>query len=274
MKIILTICCISTLEKVFHHKITANILELRLDSLFFSELFKIEKLKEINLPIILTIRHPMEKRSQCLDCHLFPSKYLTEYQRLNLFLKYIPLVDFIDIEFNSCIRDEVIRLSQQYQKKIIISYHDFNASPDKYTINKMLVQCTKFHGSILKIAATFSNLSTALEFMEYGHALRNQHQVIFIPMQKMGILFRIFGFLYETHFTYVTLTGQANLIGQLSIQDMHQYTHAFKSLSIPKKYSHILHEINQLCYMKKKWDHLYALPQIIPKKLMESIIDS
>ena len=257
----------STFEKVLHRKIVADMLEIRLDTLFLSGTLVLEKIKKINLPVILTIRHSNEKKPQCRYCSS-DTNIFTESKRLSLFLRYIPSVEYIDIEFNACIRNEIVDIAKKYQKKIIISYHNFDTCPSDVKINKMIKQCEKIDGTIFKIATKLMCLSSALKFMQYCSSYRIQEQLIFIPMQKTGILFRIFGFLYGVNFTYGTLSTQDSFIGQLSIQDIAHYHNIFQKVDIPNKSARLLDEINQFCQKEKRWDQLLVLPKIIPIDLI------
>ncbi|MBQ2226723.1 MAG: type I 3-dehydroquinate dehydratase, partial [Methanobrevibacter sp.] len=97
----------------------ADILEFRIDALKNPEISEIKKtIEEINFPMIATNRINSEGGS-------FKG---SEEDRFNILYECCDLVDYVDIELQS--DDEYINRIHETGTKTIVSYHDFEKTPD------------------------------------------------------------------------------------------------------------------------------------------------
>jgi 3-dehydroquinate dehydratase I len=112
-----------------------DLIELRLD-LIGENFSKIETA----LPLLLTIRSKTE------GGHWSGS----DAQRLTMYREFMPHVAAIDIELNSPIAAEVCEIARHAGKASIVSFHDFNATPDLDVLLD-IVQDAQQVGSIVKI---------------------------------------------------------------------------------------------------------------------------
>ena len=97
----------------------ADVLEFRIDGLKNPDINEIKKtIKEINFPIIATNRINSEGGS-------FKG---SEQERINILYECCDLVEYVDIELQC--NDEYINKIHETGVKTIVSYHDFNKTPD------------------------------------------------------------------------------------------------------------------------------------------------
>ncbi|MCB1317676.1 MAG: type I 3-dehydroquinate dehydratase, partial [Leptospiraceae bacterium] len=59
---------------------------------------------------------------------------------MRLFEHLLPLVDCVDIEYETIIRKDVIGLARQYGKKVMISTHYFEKTPDNSELNTIYTE--------------------------------------------------------------------------------------------------------------------------------------
>ena len=97
----------------------ADVLEFRIDALKNPEISEIQNtIEEINFPMIATNRITTEGGS-------FKG---TEEERFDILYNCCDLVDYVDIELQ--INDEYIKKIHDTGVKTILSYHDFEKTPD------------------------------------------------------------------------------------------------------------------------------------------------
>ena len=118
----------------------ADIIEFRIDALKNPDINEIKKtIEEINFPMIATNRISTEGGS-------FKG---SEEERVNILFECCDLVDYVDIELQS--NDEYINRIHDSGVTTIVSYHDFEKTPD---LNEILYIVEKEHelGDIAKVA--------------------------------------------------------------------------------------------------------------------------
>ena len=99
-----------------------DLCELRMDLLTSEGFEERECLRPLPFPKILTIRDPNEGGSASLS----------ENERVNLFGKLLPYVDYIDVELrNFSLYSEVIAAARISAKQVIVSVHDFEKTPSE-----------------------------------------------------------------------------------------------------------------------------------------------
>ena len=128
----------------------ADILEFRIDALKNPEISEIKKtIEEINFPMIATNRINSEGGS-------FKG---SEEDRFNILYECCDLVDYVDIELQS--DDEYINRIHETGTKTIVSYHDFEKTPD---LNEIMYIVSKEQelGDIAKVAFMPQDLEDTL----------------------------------------------------------------------------------------------------------------
>ena len=192
----------------------ADMIEIRIDLLDYPadslhSLFE-ELNKSVKVPIIATNRIRSEGGK-------FDG---SEEERIEILLSVLSMVDAIDIELRteSEYRDMVVSRAKEAGKCVIISYHDFSATPDRATMQKIVSDCFDAGADIAKLAATPHSYRDALSLLELTLD-RAPEPVCIIGMGGYGVHTRVIAPLYGSALAY-TSVGAATAPGQLSIREL------------------------------------------------------
>ncbi|MFH1283994.1 MAG: type I 3-dehydroquinate dehydratase [Candidatus Peregrinibacteria bacterium] len=112
-------------------------------------------------------------------------------------------VEFIDLDIST--KPEIIRLIRKTSPstKIIMSFHDFKATPPSQVLKKIAKKMIEAGADIVKIAAyakTFQNSLTMLEFL--SHLSEKNIKAICLCMGKEGRITRATGHLFGNYLMY------------------------------------------------------------------------
>jgi 3-dehydroquinate dehydratase I len=143
-----------------------DLCELRMDLLAAERFEESEYLKPLPFPKILTIRDPKEGGRESLN----------ENERLNLFGKLLPHVDYIDVELrNFGLYSEVIAAARTSAKQLIVSVHDFEKTPNQEQMERWANETeAQYPGAILKISA---QMTCWEEMVRLGNFLIHQSRI-------------------------------------------------------------------------------------------------
>lgn len=141
------------------------------------------------------------------------------------------LTDMIDIEFN---RDkktvaDLIKLAHYQHIPVILSNHDFQATPDQQTLISRFQQMAARNADIAKIAVMPQNSQDVLTLLT-ATTIANQKltiPLISMSMGELGKISRITGPQFGSTLSFATV-GQASAPGQLSVEDVRK---SFKILN-------------------------------------------
>ena len=144
----------------------ADVLEIRLDflnesinDLLLNELLKLKE--KIGLPVIISLRPNWEGGK-------FEG---TEENRLVIIEKCINMgFDYIDLELNIDNQKlaELIKKARDKQVKTIVSYHNFQNTPEQDEILEKLKQCSTAGGDIAKVVVECKTYQDALNTLKAG----------------------------------------------------------------------------------------------------------
>lgn len=182
----------------------ADILEFRIDALKNHDIGEIrDTIKEIDFPMIATNRISSEGGS-------FKG---FEEQRVNILYQCSDIVDFVDIELQT--KDEYIELIQNTNAKSIISYHDFEKTPD---LNEIMYIVDKEHelGDIAKVAFMPQDLEDTLTILA---VLSHCEDTIAISMGDLGSYTRVMASKFNSPITFAAGTD-VTAPGQIDIETM------------------------------------------------------
>ncbi|MFZ7133845.1 MAG: type I 3-dehydroquinate dehydratase [Eubacteriales bacterium] len=202
-----------------------DLLEIRID--FWDEFLMEEmdeNLKHIRLkvnetPIIATYR-TLEEGGK----GTFNQEEL--YALYSNFVRH-PIIDVVDIEISQG-KDIILKVlgeNKQYNKKILLSYHNFNETPSEENMMHTLVEAVLLGGDLVKIAVMPQNNGDVLRLLEtvYKAYTRLNVPVIAISMGQLGKITRIFGGLFGSGITFSCLEGLSSAPGQIDIKKMKKY---------------------------------------------------
>ena len=112
---------------------------------------------------------------------------------------------FVDVDINNSedFINEIIFHAKNKNRKLIISYHNYEKTPSYNYLNNIVKKCFSYNPDIVKIACMVNNIidNTAL-FTLYN----NYKNIISIGMGEKGKVTRIAGQSLGAPFTYVSLT--------------------------------------------------------------------
>jgi len=130
---------------------------------------------------------------------------LTEHERTVLLAASIRSgATYVDLEYEAepAYRQPLIDLARQYRCKIIISYHNFEATPDVDTLNQIVERSTEFGADCVKIAVMANSLADCARIM----SLYDRHkQIVAFAMGELGKITRIAAPLLGACFTFASV---------------------------------------------------------------------
>lgn len=182
----------------------ADVLEFRVDALKKPDVNEIKStIEEINFPMILTNRISTEGGS-------FKG---SEEERINILYECADLVDYVDIELQS--KDEYINRIHETSAKTIVSYHDFEKTPDLNEI-MYIVDKEKELGDIAKVAFMPQDLEDTLTILA---VLSHCDNTIAISMGDLGSYTRVMASKFDSPITFAAGTD-VTAPGQIDIETM------------------------------------------------------
>ncbi len=184
----------------------ADIVELRLDSLLLlgwqtNEIISVtKKIREkVSLPLLATVRSVNEIGQKL---NKFKQNRLSEEKRLAVFSKVIPYVDMVDIEINSNgMNDGIVKLAKQYNKTVIMSYHNFCHTPSNNELQRYADKSVKLGADIVKLAVQPNIMADVFRVLEFSKKWKKT-RIMVILMGELGSVSRLIGTQYNSQFTY------------------------------------------------------------------------
>lgn len=181
----------------------ADLLEVRVD-LFETPVEQtleyVEQLRATaGLPLLGTVRETEANRAK----------------RAGIFARLIPLVDAIDIEVDTPIRDEVMRGAQG--KTIVLSEHDFGRMPDTDRLDGLVRVATDTEADILKVAGTAHTAYDVASLLAYCRSC--PIPMVAIAMGEHGTVSRVLAPLFGSLFTY-TFVNESVAPGQMALDEL------------------------------------------------------
>ncbi len=197
----------------------ADIVEVRADALrtsnYKSEVKRLIKTLKIqkDIPLILTIRSEKEGGA-----------FLgSESERIETIIDAMKLADAIDIELRTKDIDRVLDEARKNKIPTIISYHDFNGTPGRDALRRIIEEEISLGASLAKIAVTVKNKKDVLRLIKITEEFSNQETPIAtMGMGDLGKFARIACVFFGSAMMYTsvaepTATGQLDLNTALDI---------------------------------------------------------
>ena len=182
----------------------ADIIEFRIDALENPDIAEIKNtIEEINFPTIATNRINTEGGS-------FKG---TEDERFNILYECCDVANYVDIELQS--DDEYINKIHDTGVKTIVSYHDFEKTPD---LNEIMYIVEKEHelGDIAKVEFMPQDLEDTLTILA---VLSHCENTIAISMGDLGSYTRVMASKFDSPITFAA-GRDATAPGQIDIETM------------------------------------------------------
>jgi 3-dehydroquinate dehydratase-1 len=161
-----------------------------------------------DLPIIATVRSLVEG-----------GKWIrSDEERLELFESIIPHVDAIDIETSSAsILDRVIKHAKVAGKLVVVSYHNFESTPDLDTLSYYFEKAKQSGADIVKVA-TYVLDKSDIQTLAMLTINRSDTPLVVLGMGSVGVKTRILFPALGSLMTYAFI-DRATAPGQLSLKE-------------------------------------------------------
>jgi 3-dehydroquinate dehydratase type I len=130
-------------------------------------------------------------------------------------------VAYVDIEIESDrqVINSLRRSAQQYRSDLIISWHDFEATPPLSDLVSILEKCYALGGDVAKIASQVRSKDDMIRLMSLYE--RPGRKVV-LGMGEKGSLTRIAAPLLGAEFTFAASSSDTSTApGQLTIEELH-----------------------------------------------------
>ncbi|MHC1593268.1 MAG: type I 3-dehydroquinate dehydratase [Methermicoccaceae archaeon] len=197
----------------------ADILELRLDLLTSSLGQVLDAVASVQKPVIATCRPRMEGGG-------FSG---SELEREKLLCEAVGHVDMVDVELAfQRTREHVVEHAREVEVEVIVSHHDFAATPPLSKILELFCSELDSGADIAKVAVMPSDVGDTLVLLDAVRTMSARGSVCGISMGEIGKPTRLLSSFYGSVLTYGFLQSVA-APGQLSVSAL--YT-GFKMLGL------------------------------------------
>lgn len=189
-----------------------DLIEIRLD--YMETLGDLGLIREATgVPLIATNRHP-DQGGHSAD---------SEADRIAGLLRACESgFDYVDLEIKTEAIGETAKKAKSMGAKVIVSFHDFETTPEEELLEEILRDELSAGADICKIVGT-SN--TPGDNLTYLNLLRENAdvEIVSFGMGNAGILSRVLSPLIGGAFTYASAkTGSESAPGQLTISDLRE----------------------------------------------------
>lgn len=200
-----------------------DLVEWRVD--FFDDVEKVDKVMEalmqirailMEIPLVFTFRSTKEGGQKEASTPF--------YFQLNKSIAETGLVDLIDVElFNE--ENEIKALVEVAHRRnvyVIISNHDFQATPTKAEIVSRLRKAQELGGDLPKIAVMPTTTADVLTLLDATNIMREQYAdgpIITMSMGGKGIISRLAGELFGSSITFGA-AKVASAPGQVGVKEL------------------------------------------------------
>ena len=188
----------------------ADAVEYRIDGFKNKDLNHIKEVinfgNSLGLKAILTIRAKWEGGIEEVP------------NRLDYYYQLAPLVDFVDIELRASEEEfqEVKRVVKCEEKKLIVSYHDFEKTPPEEELKEIFDRMVSKGADIAKVAYTAHSYDDVSRLLCV--AAKQPIPTVAISMGEVGKISRVAGFAFNSVITYCAL-DRAFAPGQLTVSE-------------------------------------------------------
>jgi len=193
----------------------AELVELRLDYLEDMSEENMKKIFDsIKLPKIATLRPEREGGKFSGD----------ESQRINFLLTAINQgVEYVDLEISSDVgwRYEIGKKAKEKKCEVIMSYHNFNETPEYDRLAEIVKNEFAAGATIAKVATMAKSFDDVLRILQLvNNTKKNGEDIVGICMGPLGKLTRLPIESSGNYMTYASLgTGQESAPGQILLDD-------------------------------------------------------
>ncbi len=210
-------------EANFLKTLDLDVVEWRVD--FFEHVEQIDKVKEAliqirevlaEIPLVFTFRSAKEGGEKEVGSAF--------YFELNKAIAETGLVDIVDIELFNEEKDvkALIEAAHVQNVYVIISNHDFHATPSKEEIISRLLKAQELGGDLPKIAVMPKSTVDVLTLLDATAAMNEQfadRPIITMSMSGKGVISRLAGEIFGSALTFGA-AKKASAPGQIAVTEL------------------------------------------------------
>jgi 3-dehydroquinate dehydratase type I len=193
----------------------ASIIEIRLD--YLDELPQFEEIRDMTtLPLIATNRSPNEGGF----------KTINETARIQSLINAASAgFEYIDLEWQTLqVQQLCAKLKGFSNTQIILSHHDFHASPTLKQLSNIHHKQVQAGADICKIIFTANTITDNLLCLDLVHQVSKNQRIISFCMGSQGLMSRLFSPLFGGFLTYAAIEqGKEAAAGQITLAEMNQF---------------------------------------------------
>lgn len=149
---------------------------------------------------------------------------MSEEERKGILLTAIDAgASYVDIELESGIafKNEIIDRARSKGCVVIVSYHDFEKTPEREELLRIISACFESGGDIAKIAC---KVNSKIDNARLLGLLDSKNSIIVVGMGEMGRITRIVAPYLGSQFTYASpIGGRETAEGQIDIETLEKY---------------------------------------------------
>lgn len=210
-----------------------DIIEWRAD--YFKDVHNINQVQSVlektadllvEIPLLFTIRSEKEG-GQPLS--------LREDEKIEILreVSQSPYVEFIDYEVSNTEKSiqQLRSVTEQHGKKLILSYHNFDHTPEEPVLLKALHQAELYKADYAKLAVMPQSNSDVLQLLMVTEKASNSIDIplITISMGGLGIITRMFGWVFGSSITFA-VGEKSSAPGQIPLKELKEV------IELTKKY--------------------------------------
>ena len=190
-------------------KVDSTLVELRADSIKGFEEEDINTLKKnASVHSVFTFRHVKEGG-------LFTGE--SKEQKSILKTAFSSGFDYIDVSLGNPV---VKQLSLKDKKKLLLSYHDYKATPSADKLEAIIGKMRKESPAVIKIATMVTSPKDVFVLANILKKKKDKEKLIVIGMGEMGKLTRIMFPVMGSYLTYASAEGKKIAPGLMSFKEM------------------------------------------------------
>lgn len=189
----------------------SNLIELRVDFI-----------EDIKLQDIAQIKRNIDQESifTCRRRNEGGQFQGSEVKRIAIIEKALNLgFDYIDIEL-STLNENQLDLSKKGKTKLIVSFHNFEETPNEDVLRAIIENMKKYQPDIIKIATQVIKPEDNYKLFRLMLTEMVDLQRIIIGMGKLGKITRIVGPVLGCYLTFASVQDQISAQGQIDINQL------------------------------------------------------
>jgi len=137
---------------------------------------------------------------------------------------------YVDVELESPSLKDVVKSLSTLGVKLIISFHDFEKTPRKRELQRILESEIEKGADVCKIVTTARSLQDNLTLLQFLHDESGRAKIVCFAMGALGKPSRLLSPIYGGYFTIASLErGTETAAGQMTVEEMRA---AYKALGV------------------------------------------